>query len=59
MNFQEWYKDGPKLTEHELRISILAWDKCKEEVLKILKKDRNSHGLDYISSKVIDEIEKL
>jgi len=65
MNFEEWYKTMPKLTESELRISVISWDKCKEEVLKILKEKSetliDNSGQDYIEMdlNVLKEIEKL
>lgn len=66
MNFQEWYKTMPKLTEPELRISVISWDACKKEVLKILRDKNNENIYDTdggcasaISISVIREVEEL
>lgn len=64
MNFQEWYKTMPKLTEPELRISVISWDACKKEVLKILKDNQNNlscNGSGIVKSRygIIKEIENL
>ncbi len=55
MNFNQWYEKMPKLTEKELRISIISWDACKEEVLKIVKDTDNMITVE----EVIEKIEKL
>ena len=68
MNWQDWYKTIPKLTKSEAKISVISWDKCKEEVLKILKtldttKTRSNkkgwHWHTINKEDVIEEIKKL
>lgn len=44
----------PKLAEPELRISVISWDACKAEVLKILRENSDMNIWDLIK-----EIEKL
>ena len=55
----------PKLTEPELRISVISWDACKKEVLNIIKNQNKLYLDDYEGCEglygptLIKEIEKL
>ena len=56
MNWQEWHKSMPKLTESEIRVSIISWDACKQEIINQIKRD----GMRMVNSyTIIEEIEKL
>lgn len=62
MNFKEWWKTGvhgwnPKEELSEYVLAREAWDKCKEEVLKILKSKEGFIGSGIKSA--IKEVEEL
>lgn len=67
MNFEEWYATMPKLNGEEIGIARISWNKCKEEVLKILNDKHNistfgdDHGYTWksIDYDVLEQIEKL
>lgn len=69
MNFEEWfdfyYGKNPRISSDTVMDSQVAWEACKEEVLKILNNNKrdcltNSNDwLEYVRISVINEIEKL
>jgi hypothetical protein len=65
MNFETWFKKnfeyatfGTSIQDEALRC---GWDACKQEVLKILKKDWKSSGISINScdKHYIDKIKEL
>lgn len=56
-SFQDCHATLPKLTENELRIAVTYWDKCKEEVLKILK--TKDHFIGSGIKSTIKDVEEL
>lgn len=61
MNYEEWYKSMPSLGMSEEAVAGVAWRACKEEVLKILKKDWTGLDLSINScdNHYIEKVEKL
>lgn len=69
MNFEEWfdfyYGKNPRISSDTVMDSQVAWEACKEEVLKILNNNKrdcltnSSDWLKYVRISVINEIEKL
>jgi hypothetical protein len=69
VNFEYWYNNLKWGLGKEIGkpMAELAWDACKQEVLKILKDKKykivyssySGDGFEHLDPSVVDEIEKL